>query len=112
MQTIVRHRYGSPEVLEFGEIEVPEATEDRALVRVRASSVNAHDWHMMRGKPYLARLGGQGFRRPTSTTLGLDVAGEVESISPDVTDLELGDRVFGSRSGAFAEYVSTRNVVQ
>ena len=112
MQTIVRHRYGSPEVLEFGETEVPEATEDRALVRVRASSVNAHDWHMMRGKPYLARLGGQGFRRPTSTILGLDVAGEVESIGPDVTDLELGDRVFGSRSGAFAEYVSTRNVVR
>ena len=111
MKSIVRHRYGSSDVLELGHADLPEATEDRALVRVRASSVNAHDWHMMRGKPYLARMGGQGFLRPTSTVLGLDVAGVVEAVGPDVTDLQPGDEVFGLRSGAFAEYVSTKNVV-
>ena len=111
MKSIVRHRYGSPDVLEFGEVEMPEATEDRVLVRVHASSVNAHDWHMLRGKPYLARMGGQGFRRPTSSGLGLDVAGIVEAVGPDVSHLKVGDHVFGSRSGAFAAYVSTKNVV-
>ncbi len=111
MKSIVRRRYGSPDVLEFGQADMPEATEDRALVRVRASSVNAHDWHMLRGKPYIARIGGQGFLRPTGTTLGLDVAGVVEAVGPDVTDLKPGDHVFGSRSGAFAEFVSTKNVV-
>jgi NADPH:quinone reductase-like Zn-dependent oxidoreductase len=111
MKSIVRHRYGSPDVLEFGEVEMPEATEDRVLVRVHASSVNAHDWHMLRGKPYLARMGGEGFRRPTSWGLGLDVAGIVEAVGPDVSHVKVGDRVFGSRSGAFAAYVSTRNVV-
>jgi NADPH:quinone reductase-like Zn-dependent oxidoreductase len=112
MKSIVRHRYGSSDVLEFGEADRPEATQDRALIRVHASSVNAHDWHMMRGKPYLARMGGQGLVRPTSTTLGLDVAGVVEAVGPDVTDLAPGDEVFGTRSGAFAEYVSTKNVVR
>jgi NADPH:quinone reductase-like Zn-dependent oxidoreductase len=112
MKSIVRRRYGSSDVLELGEADLPEATEDRALVRVHASSVNAHDWHLMRGKPYLARMGGQGFLRPTSTTLGLDVAGVVEAVGPEVTDLQPGDQVFGSRSGAFAEYVSTKNVVR
>ena len=112
MKSIVRRRYGSSDVLELGEADLPEATEDRALVRVHASSVNAHDWHLMRGKPYLARMGGQGFLRPTSTVLGLDVAGVVEEVGPDVMDLKPGDEVFGVRSGAFAEYVSTKNVVR
>ena len=110
MKAFVHDRYGSPDVLELREIPKPEATEDRVLVRVLASSVNAHDWHMLRGKPYLARLGG-GLRRPTSTVQGLDVAGVLEDIGPDVTDLRPGDEVFGSRLGAFAEYVSGRNFV-
>lgn len=110
MKAFVHDRYGSPDVLELRDIPKPEATEERVLVRVRATSVNAHDWHMLRGRPFLARLGG-GLRRPTSTIQGLDVAGVVEDIGPDVTDLKPGDEVFGSRLGAFAEYVSGRNFV-
>jgi NADPH:quinone reductase-like Zn-dependent oxidoreductase len=79
-------------------------------VCVRAASVNAYDWHMLRGKPYVARLG-EGLRKPRTTVLGLDAAGVVEAVGANVTDLEPGDEVFGSRSGTFAEYVSGRNFV-
>ena len=83
---------------------------DAILVRVRAAALNAHDWHMLRGKPYLARLT-EGFRRPKERQLGLDVAGIAEEVGANVTDVRPGDAVYGSRWGAFAEYVSSRNMV-
>lgn len=110
MKAFVRDRYGSPDVLRLEEVERPDVTDDAVLVRVRATSINAHDWHMLRGKPYIARLG-EGFRTPKSSILGIDVAGVVESVGASVTDLMPGDEVFGARSGAFAEYVSSRNMV-
>ena len=110
MRAYRRDRYGSPATLVVREVERPEPTDDQVLVRVHASSVNAHDWHMLRGKPYIARLG-EGLRRPKNDQIGLDVAGVVEAIGPGVTDLAIGDRVFGTRSGAFGEYVAGKNMV-
>jgi NADPH:quinone reductase-like Zn-dependent oxidoreductase len=49
MKAIVRERYGSPEVLEYKDVERPVIDDDSVLVRVRAASLNAYDWHMMRG---------------------------------------------------------------
>lgn len=109
MKAIVNDRYGSPDGMELRDVDKPEVTDDGVLVRVRATSVNAYDWHMMRGKPYIARL--SGLRKPKTTVLGLDVAGIVEAVGANVTHLKPGDEVFGSRSGAFAEYVSGRNFV-
>ncbi|GAB2804608.1 alcohol dehydrogenase catalytic domain-containing protein [Lentzea nigeriaca] len=51
------------------------------LVRVRASSVNAADWHVMRGDPYFARLF-LGLRAPKTRMRGLDFAGVVEAVGP------------------------------
>ena len=110
MKAIVKDRYGSPDVLRIEEVEKPEPNEEQVLVRVHASSVNAHDWHMLRGKPYIARLS-EGLRRPKSQSLGLDVAGVVEAVGAAVTHVGPGDRVFGSRSGAFAEYVAGKVMV-
>ena len=111
MKAIVKDRYGSPDVLRLEDVEKPRLSADDAiLVRVRATSLNAHDWHMMRGKPYLARLS-EGFRSPKEKQLGLDVAGIAEEVGPDRTDVKPGDAVYGSRYGAFAEFVSSRNMV-
>ena len=110
MKAIIRQGYGGPEALAFTELPMPSVSEDQVLVRVRASSVNAHDWHMLRGKPYLARFS-EGLRNPKGTEIGLDVAGEVQAIGQDVTHVKPGDRVFGSRYGAFAEYISGKNMV-
>jgi NADPH:quinone reductase-like Zn-dependent oxidoreductase len=56
MKAIVQDRYGSVDVLELREVDRPEPAENQVLVRVHAAAVNAHDWHVMRGDPYLARL--------------------------------------------------------
>ncbi len=65
MKAIVHHKYGSPRDLEFKEIEKPAVGDDGVLVRVRAASVNAYDWRVMRGHPYVIRMS-EGLRRPTS----------------------------------------------
>ncbi len=111
MRAIVQDRYGSPDILRYDEIDAPALTADQVLVRVRASSVNAYDWHMLRGKPYVARVG-EGLRRPkTSRVLGLDVAGIAEAVGANVTHVKPGDRVFGARSGAFAEMVAGQTMI-
>ena len=109
MKAIVNHEYGSPDdVLELTEIDKPVVKDDEVLVRVHAASVNPADWHLMRGKPYIARLQ-LGLRKPKDTVLGCDVAGQVEAVGKNVTIFQPGDEVFGSPfahgCGALAEYV-------
>src|SRR2546429_6436442 len=101
---MVRERYGSPDDLELREIDKPVLDDDSVLVKVRAASINAYDWHMMRGLPFLARMS-EGLRKPKSSAMGVDVAGQVEAVGKNVTHLRPGDEVFGARSGALAEYV-------
>jgi len=107
MQAIVHDRYGSPDVLELREIDEPTLSDDRVLVRVRAASVNAYDWHMLRGDPYVVRAS-EGLRRPKQPVVGVDFAGVVEAVGKDVTEFRPGDEVFGERGGAFAEFVTPR----
>lgn len=104
MKAIVYRRYGSPDVLELREIDKPVVDDDAVLVRVRAASVNALDWHRMRGWPLLVRLS-DGLRKPKDSALGVDMAGHVEAVGRNVTRFRPGDEVFGARTGAFAEYV-------
>jgi NADPH:quinone reductase-like Zn-dependent oxidoreductase len=104
MKAIVYHRYGSPDVLRFEEIEKPTAGDNEVLIKVRAASVNPYDWHFMRGTPYLVRMMA-GLRKPKATRLGADVAGQVEAVGRNVTQFKPGDDVFGTCVGAFSEYV-------
>jgi NADPH:quinone reductase-like Zn-dependent oxidoreductase len=104
MKAIVRERYGSAEVLELKDVDKPVVDDDSMLVRVRAASINAYDWHMMRGSPYLVRLVA-GLRKPKSSAMGIDVAGQVEAVGKNVTQFRAGDEVFGARTGSLAEYV-------
>jgi NADPH:quinone reductase-like Zn-dependent oxidoreductase len=109
MKAVVYTRYGPPNVLQLREVETPTPGDDEVLVRVRATSINAADWHLMRGKPFLGRLIIGGLRRPNNPLLGRDVAGRVEAVGRDVTEFWPGDEVFGATSGGgFAEYVAVR----
>jgi len=105
MKAIVYYKYGSPDVLKCEEIEKPTAGDDEVLIRVRAASLNALDWRLMRGKPLFARLVIGGLRKPKITRPGRDVAGQVEAVGRNVTQFKPGDEVFGVCRGAFAEYV-------
>jgi NADPH:quinone reductase-like Zn-dependent oxidoreductase len=105
MQAIAYHRYGSPDVLELTEIETPAVKDDQVLVKVRAASVNPLDWHRMRGEPYFMRMS-EGLAKPKNTGLGADVAGRVEAVGPDVTQVQPGDAVFGMSIRTLAEYVA------
>jgi NADPH:quinone reductase-like Zn-dependent oxidoreductase len=108
MKALVQDRYGAPEVLSIRDVATPDLKDDQVLVRVRAASVNALDWHMMRGEPYLVRLMGEGLRRPKTETRGADIAGVVEAIGRAVTRFKPGDEVFGSSIRTFAEYAAIR----
>jgi NADPH:quinone reductase-like Zn-dependent oxidoreductase len=103
MQAIVQDRYGSAEVLEAQEIDKPEIGDDEVLVRVHAASIHVGDWILMTGSPFIMRLA-TGLRKPKNRVPGTDVAGTVEAVGKDVTQLRAGDEVFGWGVGAFAEY--------
>jgi NADPH:quinone reductase-like Zn-dependent oxidoreductase len=105
MKAIVQDRYGPPDVLELRDVETPTAGDNEVLVRVHAASVNALDWHYMRGDPYVARPS-MGLRRPKVSIRGRDFAGRVEAVGIGVDRFRPGDEVFGEADGAFAEYVS------
>ena len=109
MKAIVYHKYGSPDVLELKDVEKPTPKDDEVLVKVHAASLNAADWHLLRGKPFLVRLMGFGLLKPKNKILGADMAGRVEAVGRNVKQFQPGDEVFGEISecgfGAFAEYV-------
>ena len=110
MKAIVQERYGSPDVLQLKEVERPTPRGNEVLVRVHAASVNAGDWHLLRGKPFLMRLMGIGLLKPKNKIVGSDIAGRVEAVGKDVKQFKPGDEVFGDLAkcgfGAFAEYAS------
>ncbi|GAT68086.1 NADPH:quinone reductase [Planomonospora sphaerica] len=111
MKAFVLRSYGSPDALQLTEIDKPVPAADEVLVRVRATSVQPYDWHLMRGEPYLARLmgGGPGLFGPKIRILGADIAGQVEAVGRDVTEFRPGDEVYGMpKQGGFAEYACVR----
>ncbi len=111
MKAIVQDSYGAPErVLKLAEVDRPSVGDDDVLIRVRATSVNTPDWVTVTGVPYILRLK-FGLRRPSTPVRGTDVAGVVEAVGKNVTDLRPGDEVFGSSwsnslatPGMFAEF--------
>ena len=108
MKAIVYTRYGSPDVLQLKEVERPVPKDGEILVKVQAASLNALDWHLMRGSPFLVRIGGNGLRIPKDQRFGVDLAGLVEAVGGKVTQFQPGDAVFGRGLGACAEYACAR----
>ncbi|NQT94423.1 MAG: NAD(P)-dependent alcohol dehydrogenase [Lentisphaerae bacterium] len=108
MKAIVYTEYGLPDVLQLKEVEKPSPEDNEVLVKVHAASVNAYDWHMMRGKPFFLRLA-SGLLKPRNEIPGVDMAGRIEAVGSAVKQLRPGDEVFGDvcecGGGAFAEYV-------
>lgn len=103
MRAIVYYRYGTPDVLQYSEVEKPTPGTGEALVRVQCAAVNPYDWHFLRGTPGFIRMM-TGLRKPKFPRLGADAAGIVEAVGPETGHLKPGDKVFGTLKGAFADY--------
>ncbi len=112
MQAIRYCDYGGPDVLTLEAVDTPAPGAGEVLVRVRAAAINPLEMHYMRGTPYVMRLQ-SGLRRPADLRLGVDFAGRVAAVGAGVTQVKVGDEVFGAGDGALAEYVVARerNVV-
>ena len=107
MTAVVHDRYGPPDVLRLEDVERPVPKVDEVLVRVHATTVTRTDCHMRKASPFIWRFM-LGPMRPKRRILGVEFAGVVEAVGAAVSDFEVGDRVFGLRSGAHAEYVCVR----
>jgi NADPH:quinone reductase-like Zn-dependent oxidoreductase len=108
MHAIVQDEYGSPDALYLREIDTPTIGDDDVLLRVRAASVHFGDVHFMTGTPYLMRYIGFGLHGPKARVRGTDVAGTVEAVGQNVSRFRVGDEVFGTCDGAYAEYARAR----
>ena len=107
MRAIVQHGYGSADVLRSAQIARPTIGGTDVLLRVHAAGLDRGTWHLMAGRPYLVRLA-VGLRGPRNPVPGLDVAGTVVEVGPEVTRFSVGDEVFGFSQGSFAEYAAAR----
>jgi NADPH:quinone reductase-like Zn-dependent oxidoreductase len=109
MKAFIYEKYGPPETLRLAEVDKPVPNAGEVLVKVLAVSVNAADWHVLRGKPLFSRAT-LGLLRPKHKVLGVDIAGQVEAVGPGVTRFQPGDEVYANLYdhgyGGFAEYVS------
>lgn len=105
MRAVVRDRYGAPaDVLRLDEAPIPEIGADEVLVRVRAAGVDRGVWHIVTGLPYPLRLAGFGVRAPKQPVVGGDLAGVVAAVGSSVTRFRVGQEVYGTGHGTFAEH--------
>ncbi|QWP75327.1 NAD(P)-dependent alcohol dehydrogenase [Lysobacter sp. K5869] len=111
MKAVVYHEYGSPDVLQFRDAEMPAPRPNELRIRMRAASVNPADLYLVRGSPFMLRFQ-IGLKRPKNQGIGLDFAGVVDAVGDDVAAFRVGDEVFGQiadfsagRTRALAEYL-------
>lgn len=114
MKAIVCTQYGPPEKLQFKDVVRPEPKDGEVLVKIKDTGLNAADWHLMRGDPFLVRFS-YGLSRPKHAILGADVAGVIEAVGKGVTRFQPGDAVIGELAsvgfGGLAEYVCAPETV-
>ena len=106
MKAITHARYGNTDTLTFDDIATPAPGDDQVVVAVDAAGLDMGVWHRMSGLPYLARTD-SGLRRPRGSVLGSDFAGRVTAVGSAVVGVAIGDEVFGTADGTFAEHAIT-----
>jgi NADPH:quinone reductase-like Zn-dependent oxidoreductase len=91
MKAMTAAHYGGPETTQLQEVPTPTVGDDDVLVAVRAASLQALDWHLLRADPAIVRLG-EGLFRPKRSIHGVDIAGVVEAVGISVDELEPATR--------------------
>ncbi|HEY7731291.1 MAG TPA: NAD(P)-dependent alcohol dehydrogenase [Gaiellaceae bacterium] len=108
MRAVVHDRYGPPDVLRVDDVDRPVPGDDEVLVEVQAGTVTRGDAMGVRSVEYRFTRVFTGIRRPRRTSFGSEFAGRVAEVGGAVTELRVGDEVFGVERGASAEYVAVR----
>jgi NADPH:quinone reductase-like Zn-dependent oxidoreductase len=113
MKAIVYTKYGPPDVLQLKEVEKPIPKKNEVLIKIHATTVTIGDVIVRRGKhptskfqSFMLRMM-LGIRKPKRHILGMELAGEIESIGSEVKLFKKGDPVFAStefKFGTYAEY--------
>lgn len=101
MKAVVINKYGSTDVLDYTDVDMPQIKDNEVLVKNYAAGVNPIDWQIMKG------LVKSFVKIKFPTILGLDIAGEVVEIGKSVTKFKVGDKVFSmldGHIGAYAEF--------
>lgn len=93
MKTASFSRFGGPEVLEIAEVADPHPGPGQVRIKVRAAGVNASDWKKRAGL----------MDQDLPQTLGYEAAGTVDELGEGVTNVAVGDRVFGFSPGGAAQ---------
>jgi len=114
MKAIIWHKYGPPDVLEYGDVEKPSPKDNEVLIKIHATTVTTGDCELRRYQMHpLFWLPIRiifGIRKPKKgRRLGQEMAGEIESVGKNVKNFKIGDQVFGSngiRMGCYAEYIA------
>jgi NADPH:quinone reductase-like Zn-dependent oxidoreductase len=107
MKALVQEGSGSADVLHIRDVPRPALLDDRVLIRVRAASVNALDWHSVHGGK-LMQVAAKVMRQKEQPIRGVDFAGTIEAVGTAVTRFRVGDDVFGTTAAAFAEFARAR----
>ncbi|MBA7642344.1 alcohol dehydrogenase [subsurface metagenome] len=108
MKAIVCTKYGSPDVLQFREVEKPTPKDNEVLIKIFATTVNRTDCATLRAVPFFARFV-TGIFKPKKPIPGTEFAGKIEAVGKNVSSFKVGDKVFGfndSGSGSHAQYMT------
>lgn len=111
MKAVICTKYGPPEVLQLKEVEKPVPKNNEILIKVRATTVTVADYRIrsftVPASVWLPARIAIGIRKPKKPILGVELAGDVESVGKDVKLFKKGDPVFAATLtdfGAYAEY--------
>ena len=96
MQAVYFEKFGSPEVLKFGEMPEPECGSSQVVIKVKAASINPVDYKIVEGEGLPLPLFGKFPRIP-----GSDFAGVVLKAGSSVTHVKPGDEVYGISTSFF-----------
>ena len=111
MKAIVQEEYGMADVLKVLEVEIPTPKNEEVLIRVRATALNAPDWRLLRGKPFIMRMM-TGLARPKNKIKGCEFSGQIVELGQGATEFQVGDEVIGDIAdygfGAFSDYVCVK----
>ncbi len=108
MRAAVQRSYTGPEAIAVETMPRPAPAAGEVLVEVHAAGVDRGVWHLATGRPFVIRIFGFGFARPAQPVQGSDVAGVIVEVGEGVTGVGVGDRVYGTADGSYAQFATAK----